>query len=69
MRSGGHRDRADLFRVEPARGGLGADEADGALAVLPGALVNREPLGAGCPVHQRNALAAEFGETLAPLPQ
>ena len=66
VRSGGHGDGDDLFRVEAAFGGLRAHEADGALPVLPRALVDRKPLGARGAVHQVHALDSKRGQLLAP---
>ena len=64
MRARGEPERADLLRVEPAFLRLAADEPDGALPVLPRALVDRQPLRARRPVGEAHANEPEFGELL-----
>jgi hypothetical protein len=62
VRARGEPERSDLLRVESSFLRIVADETDGALPILPRALVDRQPLRTRRPVGEAHANEPEFGE-------
>ena len=66
MRTGRHRDRAYLFRIEAPLFSLASDHPHSPLAILPGRLVDRKSFRTRSPVDELDALVALGGEFLVP---
>jgi len=64
VRARGEPERTDLLRVESSFFRVVADETDGALPILPSALVDRQPLRTRRTVGEAGANEPEFGELL-----
>ena len=67
VRPGRHGDHTDFFRVEAPLGGLFPHKADRPLAVFPGGLPDGQSHGPGRPVHEVDALHAQFRKPFPPL--
>ena len=67
VRARGEPEHADLLRVEPSFLRIVAHQTDGALPILPRALVDRQPLRARRTVGEARANEPQFGELLRDL--